>query len=133
LAFNKSGKFLLIREYKNNRQKYEWRVPGGRVDYPRLTVKQHAQKELREETGFSAGRLKKFLIWRTSGWDDHVYLATDLKIDPLVNDEYENIRTYFLPFSKVYQMCLDNKIKSSHIMSSIILLYQHIKKGKIKI
>lgn len=110
LAFNESGKFLLTREYKDNHQQYEWRVPGGRADDPRLTPKQHAQKELREETGFSAKKLKKFLIWKTGGWDIYVYLATGLKRAPLLSDENEDIRTYFLPISKVYRMCLDNKI-----------------------
>jgi ADP-ribose pyrophosphatase len=133
LAFNKDGKFLLIREFQDDNQKYEWRVPAGRVEYSNLTIKQHAQKELREETGFSGGKLKKFMTWHSGGWDLHVFWATDLKNNPLANDEYEDIRVYFLPLSKVYQMCLKGKINNAHIIASIILLYDQIKKGKIKI
>ena len=133
LAFNKAGKFLLIREFQNDYQKYEWCVPGGRVDHPGLTIKQHAQRELKEETGFSAGKLRRLMVWKTGGWDFHVFLATELKNNTLANDEYEDIRVFFLPFSKIYQMCLNGKIKNAHIIASIILLYHQIKKGKIKI
>jgi len=133
LAFNEKKEFLLTREYRNRSKKYEWWVVTGRIDNKKLTPKQHAQKELREEVGFSAEKLSKFMVWQVGGWDIHVYLATDLKFNPLKNNEYEDIKVYFLPISKVYQMCLDGKIKNSHIMASVILLYQQIKKDKIKI
>jgi ADP-ribose pyrophosphatase len=133
LAFDEKGKFLLTREYRTRSQKYEWRVVAGRIDDSRLTPKQNAQKELREEAGFSAGRLKKIMVWQIDGRNTYVYLATNLKSNPLTNDECEDITVYFLSFSKVYQMCLDNKIKNAHIAMSIILLYQKIKNGEIKI
>lgn len=128
LAFDNRGRFLLTREYRDKRKRYEWRVPGGRAEDPHLTIKEQAQKELREETGFAAGRLKNFLIWKSSGWNIYVYLATNLKKSSLFCNEAEDITVYFLPFKMVYQMCLEGKIKSAHIAMSIILLYQKNKK-----
>lgn len=133
LAFNQKKEILITREYRGKNKKYEWRVVAGIVDDPRLTLKQHAQKELREEAGFSAGKLKKFIVWHAGGWDLHVFLASDLKDKPLVNDEFEDITLYFMPIYKAYQMCLEHKIKNAHIVASIMLLYHQLKSGKIKI
>src|SRR3982074_3642424 len=62
------GRILLIRQYRHATRQYLWELVAGRMD-PGETPKAAAARELIEETGYRAKRLRVFLeIFPTPGF-----------------------------------------------------------------
>ena len=59
MAIDNKGQLLLTREYRQKYKRYLWRLPAGRVEKNESPLKA-AQRELREETGFKARKIKLF-------------------------------------------------------------------------
>ena len=93
---------LLIREYAVGVERYELSFVKGRID-PGETAQQAAHRELREETGFDAGRMEALaavsLTPAYSNYRTHIFLARDLFSSPLPGDEPEPLQTKSWPLS----------------------------------
>lgn len=91
---------LLIREYVAGLDRYEISFPKGVID-PGETAEQAAGREMREEVGYGAHRLKLLKVLSVApGYSDfrtHVVLATDLYPDKLPGDEPEEVEV--IPWS----------------------------------
>src|SRR5258708_31387214 len=62
------GRILLIRQYRHAARRYLWELVAGRMD-PGETPKAAAARELMEETGYRAKRMRVFLdIFPTPGF-----------------------------------------------------------------
>ena len=59
-AFDKNKKLLLTNEYRPKLGKVIWRIPIGSIE-ENETPKNAAQRELREETNFRAGKMRLFM------------------------------------------------------------------------
>ncbi len=130
LALNSQNHLLLNREYRLKFNRYMWRLPGGRVE-GKETPLETAQKELREETGFRAGKLKLFHLFEHGSsidWQIYAYLATDLISDPLKNEEFEDITTVPTSLKDAWGMVLEGEIESEVMAYLILKLYHHRKK-----
>jgi ADP-ribose pyrophosphatase len=72
---------LLIRQYRYAANSFIYEVPAGRLE-PGETPETCAHRELREETGCTAGRLERLTtVFTTPGFTDeriHLFMATDL-------------------------------------------------------
>lgn len=90
---------MLIEEYDLGADTWQLTLPGGKVNdpIPSGIVKQ-AQAELREETGFRAGRIEKLLdMYSHPGYiahKVHLMVAYDLEWDPLEMEDGEEIRVH---------------------------------------
>lgn len=86
VAVNQNRECVLVQEYAAGTERYELQCPKGMVDAGEDSF-QAAQRELREETGFAAGKLEVLTTLRVSpGYFDHetdVVLATELYPSPL--------------------------------------------------
>ena len=83
---------LLVREYAVGVERYELGLPKGRLE-PGESIEQAAERELKEEAGYGAHRLRQlatltlspaYMTHRT-----HVVLAQDLYLERLPGDEPE--------------------------------------------
>ena len=87
---------LLIREYAVGMERYELSFVKGRIDSGE-TAQQAAHRELREETGFDAGRMEALatvsLTPAYSNYRTHIFLAQELFSSPLPGDEPEPLQT----------------------------------------
>lgn len=121
---------LLIKQYRYVAKRVTWEMPTGGV-HPGETVEQAAQRELGEEIGYRAGRLKWVSTYHTSKsvMDEtaHLFVGEDLvelKLDP---DETEFIEVRPFPLKEVLQMVLTSEILDS--MTVIAVLHGAKMKG----
>lgn len=130
LAISRRGHLLLIREYREALGRRQLTVPGGRADKEH-SPRAAAQRELREETGQRARRLRLLSQSSSKGylhWPWYVYLAESLVPDPLPQDEGEDITIVPTPLQKAYAMALDGTIAHEFIALAIIRLYHQRKR-----
>ncbi len=125
MAIDEKGRLILIREYRLRHNRYEIRLPAGRIE-KNESPKAAAQRELREETGFRAKNLK--LFHKSEGaqsliWSSYVFLATGLTPDPLVGDEDEDITLMPTSLTKALKMVKEETIKNEFISYLIFKLY----------
>ena len=135
LAFNDKDELLLIKEYRHGYKKNVWFLPGGRMDKPGDTPKKAILREMREEAGYRAKKLKLLFTKAPSNtliWDIFVFVAKDLVYDPLPNEEGEDSHAVFVPFEEAAQMALDGTIDNEFISYDIIRLDYMLKHGEFK-
>ncbi len=99
LPVGQANNVLLIEEYDLAADTWQLTLPGGKVVDPTPEgIRQQAQTELREETGFRAGKLGKLLdFYSHPGYiahKVHLLVASDLEWDPLEMEDGEEIRVH---------------------------------------
>jgi len=97
LPVGQKGTVLLIEEYDLGAERWQLTIPGGKLtDITPDGIQRQAQIELREETGYCAGRLEKLLdFYGHPGYiahKAHLFVAYDLDWNPLEMDEEEEIK-----------------------------------------
>ena len=94
VALDGEGRWLLVRQYRHPAGRALLEIPAGTLE-PGETPRETAARELREETGFAAGSLERLGgTWMTPGFCSeyiHFFLATSLRLDPLPQDDDEQI------------------------------------------
>lgn len=127
-AFDKNNKLLVTREYRPKLRKTIWRIPIGSID-GNETARQAAFRELREETGMRAGRLKLFMRntrSETFVYDSFFFVASRLTRDPLPQADGEEITVIPLSLARSYRMALQGGFFSDFISLGIIRLRDRI-------
>lgn len=98
---------LLIREYAAGMDRYELAFPKGRVESGEDPLAA-AAREIREETGYAAGRLQHLqTVTLAPGYlrhTTHIVLARDLYRDPLPGDEPEPIEVVPWPLDRIDEL-----------------------------
>lgn len=126
LAFPSTKTILMLREYRPYYGKYIWMVPGGRVD-KETDIKEAAQRELREETGYRANKIEHYCTTHYSESviaANHIFLASHLMKDPLPQDDDEEIEVHELSLPDA----LDNVLQSPFVhTASAYALLRYIK------
>jgi ADP-ribose diphosphatase len=122
---------LLIRQFRHLSRADSWELPGG-GGKPGEEPLAAAQRELREEGGYRAGRLT-FLarFFPSIAYLDetaYCYLGEDLTPDPLASDDDEFLERRVVPFHEAVAMALDDRITES--LSKVALLAAALKLGR---
>ena len=119
-----NGKVLFVEQYRYPVKKIMLEIPAGKLK-PGQSPLACAKAELKEETGYTAKNIKKFLTFNTSAAfaDENLYLfyATDLKTGKRHLDEDEFVNVKWLPLPRVFKMIKEGKITDSKTL--IALLY----------
>jgi len=113
LPFVAADRVLLVRQYRHVTGDFSWEVPGGGI-LPGEAVHDAAQRELREEAGYRARRLRALgSFWPNNAYLDeriHIYVAEDLTPDPLPADQDEHLEVQAFPLSDALAMARDDRI-----------------------
>ena len=115
---------LLIRQYRYSAGGYLWEVPAGMPEAPDEPWERCARRELAEETGYRAGRLRYLTrIYTTPGFTDeviHLFAAGDLEPGGVDKDEDEFMEVVVHPFSRVLEMIRAGELVDAKSVSALL-------------
>ena len=130
LAFA-DDRVVLIRQYRHLQRGPSWELPGGGAlagEDPAVA----AQRELREESGYRAGRIEFLTRFHPANayLDEtaYCYVARDLVADPLPADDDEFFERALVPFSEALRMALSDEITESY--SKVAILHYALTVGR---
>jgi ADP-ribose pyrophosphatase len=135
LAVDDSGhapRILLERQYRHAAQDYLWELPAGRID-PGEEELHAAQRELLEETGYTAARWRRILkFYASPGFVAEtmsVYLATGLYAGKAQPEADEIIYKRLVPLPAAVRMVTGGTIRDAKTISSVLWLEHHVAHG----
>ena len=125
LALNDNGDILMERQYRVPIDQVIYEIPAGKVD-PDEDPTASAQRELQEETGYTAGEILRVgEIILAAGYSDEIieiFIARDLTLGESRMDEDEFLEHEFIPKEKVLQMIKTGEIKDSKTICAMLYL-----------
>jgi 8-oxo-dGTP pyrophosphatase MutT (NUDIX family) len=124
VALSDAGEIALVTQWRYTLGRMSVEIPTGGSEPSDQGVLAAAQRELREETGLSAG------YWRGLGFIDnsngtttdvsHMFLATGLEAGPDDQDAEERIVLSWLPFGQAVEKVLAGSITESVSVAAIL-------------
>jgi ADP-ribose pyrophosphatase len=124
-AVTDDGDVILIRQYRYPVAGAIIELPAGKLS-PGEDPLDCAKRELREETGFSAGRWEKLTaMLSTPGFCSevlHIYLARELRNgEQALEEGEESITVLRLPIREALAMCADGRIRDGKTLTGLAL------------
>lgn len=134
LPFLSEHEVVLVRQYRHVTQGFSWEVPGGSITAGERP-EEAAQRELREEAGYRAGRLRRLGgFWPNNAYLDeviHVYVAEELVADPLPADQDEHLEVCTFPFDVALTMAQDDRISCG--LTKLAILWAAVAQGRVRV
>ncbi|UVI32321.1 NUDIX hydrolase [Paenibacillus spongiae] len=116
------GKMLVVEQYRKPMEKFQVEIPAGKLDAgedPGIA----AGRELEEETGYKAGRLKPLTAFYTSpGFADEklfLYLAEDLVKGESRPDEDEFLNVEAITLEQAQQYIREERISDAKTILAV--------------
>ncbi len=126
---DKDGNLVFVRQYRHAAGMALLELPAGTLEKdedPAVC----AAREIREETGFAADKIKKIGdFYLAPGYSTefmHVYLAQDLRHDPLEADADEFLSVETIPFAKAMQMAVNGEIPDAKSLAALLLAKSYL-------
>lgn len=133
LALDANGHLLFVRQYRHSAGLDLLELPAGTLEEGE-SPEACARREVREETGMAAGRLEPlggfFLAPGYSTEYMNVYLATELRFDPLEADPDEFLSVERIPLTEALAMCERGEIPDAKSLAALLLAREHLEKQK---
>ena len=124
------GQVIFVRQYRHAAGEALLELPAGRLEEGE-PPEECARRELREEIGMAAGKMKKlgefFLAPGYSSEHMQVYLATELRPDPLQPDADEQIEIERYPLAEAYALLAGGKLRDAKTVAALALAGSHFK------
>jgi len=123
-------RILLVRQYRLPMLQSLWEIPAGRVD-PGETPAQTARRELAEETGYRARKMRKLVaFWPSPGFLAEkmtVYLATELTAGKATPMEDERIETRWFTSRELDEQIGSGWITDAKTMIAFLYWKRYVK------
>ncbi|MDE2039692.1 MAG: NUDIX hydrolase [Elusimicrobia bacterium] len=117
------GRVVLVRQYRYPVGEVTLELPAGKLDEGE-DVLACVKRELREETGYTAGRIVPLLdYWPTPAFANevlHLFVAQDLEAGASQPDEDELIEVVRLPFEEALALARSGRIKDSKTLVGLL-------------
>jgi ADP-ribose pyrophosphatase len=99
-------------------------VPAGTID-PGESPDQTAERELLEETGYQAGRIRRIREWYVSpgvmNERMYLYLCEDLRPGPVRPELDEDLETVIVPWEEALAMADDGRIEDAKTLLALMI------------
>jgi 8-oxo-dGTP pyrophosphatase MutT (NUDIX family) len=122
---------LLVRQYRHAAQQDLLELPAG-TRYEDEPFEECAAREIREETGMEAGKLQKVGdFYLAPGYSTEfmvVFLATELKDNPLQADFDEFLQVEKIPVNKAVELFQSGKMLDAKSLAAWLLAKPHLEK-----
>lgn len=131
LPIDDEGNLLFVRQYRHAAGEDLLELPAGTRDGAE-PFEECAAREIREETGLEAGALQKLgEFYLVPGYSTElmaVFLATDLKENPLQADEDEFLQVEKIPLKQAIDMAEQGEIHDAKSLAALVLSRSHLEK-----
>jgi ADP-ribose pyrophosphatase len=131
IPIDQEGNVLFVHQYRHPAGKDLMELPAGTRDGEE-PFEACAAREIREETGMEAGRLLKvgefYLVPGYSTEFMAVFVATELKENPLQADEDEFLQVEKIPLKQAIEMAEQGKIQDAKSLAGLFLARPHLEK-----
>jgi ADP-ribose pyrophosphatase len=129
------GRILLIRQYRHATRQYLWELVAGRIDSGE-SVRQAAARELIEETGYRAKRLRVFLdVFPTPGFVEermYILLAEKLTAGEAQPEEDEKITAKAFGRGDLERMIRKNVLRDAKTIAGLLYYFRFLAGKKKK-
>ncbi len=127
---DRDGNIYLVRQYRTPFDKIMLEIPAGKLDYWGEDRFECAKRELREETGFSAGKWTHLMDMATTpGFCSELislYLAEELAIGETDFDDDEFLDLVKMPFAEAVAMIKRGEITDGKTALAILMAEKHL-------
>lgn len=127
---HEDGRVTLVREYATGTERYELGLPKGRLETGEAIL-DAANRELREEVGYAAGRLTHLrTLTLAPGYlshQTHIILAESLSPDPLPGDEPEALETLQWPVDEVEALLAREDLTEARSIAALFMARAHLR------
>ena len=131
LPIDSEGNILFVRQYRHATGQDLLELPAGTRNGAE-PYEDCAARETREETGMEAGSLEKIgEFYLAPGYSTEfmaVFLATDLKHNPLDPDEDEVLSIEKIPVIKAFEFALSGKLPDAKSLAALLLAKSYLEK-----
>jgi ADP-ribose pyrophosphatase len=126
------GQVVLVEQYRYPVGRSTLEIPAGKLD-PGESPMTCLKRELREETGYTAKRVRPLIkYWPTPAFSNellHLYVAEQLTPGESNTDEDEFLRTVTMPHREALARALDGRIQDSKTVIAL-LAYEAQRHGR---
>ena len=130
-ALTKEKNLIMVKQFRKPAEEVLLELPAGKRDGNEKGV-DVAARELKEETGFTAGKIVNLTNMFTSpGYSNEVleiYLATDLSPGETDFDENEAIDIIEIPLEELVDAVMQGKIKDAKTIVGIMMTAEAIRR-----
>jgi ADP-ribose pyrophosphatase len=123
------GRIVMIQQYRHATKQYLWELVAGRME-PGETPEQGAARELAEETGYRAKKIKVFLeVFPTPGFLEEkmfLLLATGCEPGTATPEDDEKIVSAIYSPSKLEQMIHARKIHDAKSVAGLLYYFRFL-------
>ena len=129
VALDDRQRVVLVKQYRHAVRAMTIEIPAGTME-PNEDPLEAAQRELREETGFTAERFDPIgSIHPAPGWSTeyiHLYLATGLTPGPTATEPDESIELLRVPLPDAVDMIRSGSIDDGKSVSALLLAQSRV-------
>ena len=124
LPLDENGNVILVRQYRYAHGREFIEIPAGKLDKPNESPLDAAKRELKEETGATAGKITPLGTVDTTpaliNEKLYLYLAEDLSYGDAKPDEGELISTLRISLEELLEMVMDGKIQDAKTQIAVL-------------
>ena len=126
IPYQKNGNIFLVKQFRYPIQQITLEIPAGKLDPTDKTPLSCAIRELKEETGYTAGKITKLTTIATSvGFSNeyiHIFLAENLITGKQALDSDEFLNVVSIPLKKAVELINNGQIFDAKSVIGIFFL-----------
>ncbi len=131
LPLTEDGRILFVRQYRLGAEKELLELPAGLINDGE-DPDPAAERELREETGYEGKLTRLGGFYASAGYCSeylNIYLARDLKWNPLPQDDDEFLANISMSVEEAYALAESGEMEDSKTIAALMMAQKFIRKG----